>query len=141
MNGTSAVHHRIAIRAQHAPQADVEIQVRSPILREADNLQPVRAPDGSFVRLQLSLQNLEQCRLPAPVGAHQSNANARRESQVQVLKQRSPAQRFSDALGFNETLGFSIGCREVDLGRCCTAAGGDSREFVDQPSGRVNTCA
>ncbi len=46
------------------------------VLREAHNLQPVRPPDGSFVRLERAFEDLEQRGLPAPVRSHQADANA-----------------------------------------------------------------
>ena len=86
-------------------------------------------------------QDLEQRGLPAPVGSHQADANARRESQVQVLKQPAPAECLPDAFGLNQALGLSIGRREVDLCRCRAAARRDGREFLDQPSGGVDSRA
>src|SRR5207249_1322838 len=138
---TSAINHRIAIRTQHSAQADLQVQMRRAILREAHNLQPISPPDATFVWFHVSLQNFKHRSLPAPVGTYEANANTRRESQVQILKQPAPAECYPDAFGFNQALGFSIGSREVDLRRCRTAACSDGREFLDQPSGGVDACA
>src|ERR1700731_3230706 len=82
-----AVHYGVALRTQHAAKTDFQVQMRAAILREAHYLQPVRSPDGSFVRLHASFEYLEQRGFSASVGSHQASSNARRECQVHVLKQ------------------------------------------------------
>src|SRR6266849_5514656 len=115
--------------------------MRAAVLRETNNLQPVDPLDGSFVRLYGSFKYLEQRGLPAAVGSNQAHANTRGKSQVQILKQPAAAKCFPDALGFNQALGFSIGRCEVDFCRSRTAARHNSREFLDQPSGSIDSRA
>src|SRR5216684_7923019 len=139
MDRTTAINDRVTFRAQGPPQAGFRVQMRAAILRKGDNLQPVRALDGSFVRLDSAFEYLEQGGLPATVRTHQADANTWRESQVEILEKPAPAQCLPDAFGLNQALGLSIRRREIDMCRGDAAASSGRRELLDEPSSGIDS--
>src|SRR5208337_426531 len=111
------------------------------VLREADDLQAFSTADLAFIGLERPREELEQRGLAAAVRADQSNANAGRKRERQILEQPPSAEGFADALGFDQALGLAVGRGEIDLGGAAAGAGGGGGKFVDEASGGIDASA
>src|SRR5580698_5655172 len=135
MDGTVAIDHHVAFRAERAAQADGRVQVRAPVLREANDLEALGATDLAFIGREFARKELEQRGFAAAVGTDKSDANAGRKGDAQILEQTPSPECLADSFGFNQTLGLAVGGGEIDFGGATAGALVRSRKFVDKPAG------
>src|ERR1700682_2143198 len=112
--------------------------MRPAVLREGYDLEAIGTPHAAFVRLHDSFKDLQQRGLSAAIGTHQADPHTWRKNQVQILKEPAAAESLSDPFGLDQAFGLAVGGRKVDPRRARPAAGGNCRDLLDQPPGRID---
>ena len=113
MNHALLINHRIAIRRQGPAQSDVRIKLA--ILVEVHDSQSLRPANLARRRLDLSTKQPQQSRLAAAVWSDQPHAHARRNAEMNILKQSTAAHPVRNSFERDQLLRLPVRGGKIDF--------------------------